>query len=61
MIEYAEYLGLDLPDDIEYLPLVKEGLTAHLPEEWQACHTPDGELVYRNTKKMVVQYDHPLD
>ena len=42
MIEYAEYLGLDLPDDIEYLPLVKEGLTAHLPEEWQACHTPDG-------------------
>lgn len=59
--EYARYIGVDLPDEAYMLELAKEGVKASLPEGWQACQTPDGELVYRNIKTKVVQEEHPMD
>lgn len=41
--------------------LLKEGITAQLPCEWQACQTRDGQLLYRNLSTKVVQEQHPLD
>lgn len=42
IIEYADYIGIELPGEEFLLPLAKEGITAHLPLEWQACSAPDG-------------------
>jgi hypothetical protein len=35
VIQYARYLGMDLPQDNEFLYIAKEGLTAPLPPNWQ--------------------------
>lgn len=61
ILEYADFLGVQLPDEDYMLELAKEGITAQLPVEWQACQTPDGDLVYRNIRTKAVQEEHPLD
>ena len=41
ILEYAEYVGLELPEDEDLLYLVREGLKAPLPEPWKPCKTKD--------------------
>ena len=55
VLEYAEYLGIKLPDEGYMIELAREGVKAQLPQHWQACQAQDGELVYRNLITKVVQ------
>ena len=61
MAEYAEFIGLTLPEDKEYLYLAVEALRAPLPPFWQACETKEGELIFRNKKTRQITPDNPLD
>lgn len=46
---------MELPGEEYMMGLLKEGITAQLPCEWQACQTRDGQLLYRNLSTKVVQ------
>lgn len=59
--QYAEFLGLELPQDRKYLPIVKEGLVAPLPPFWEACETKNGELLFRNRRTRQITEENPLD
>ena len=59
--EYAEWLGMTLPEDNELLWIAREGLKAPLPKEWKACRTDNGEMYYFNFKTGDSIWDHPLD
>ena len=61
IIEYAEFLGLTLPEDNQYLFLALEGLKAPLPPFWEACETKEGNIVFRNKKTRQITEDSPLD
>lgn len=52
ILEYAEHIGLEQEDVLneQLLMLAYEGIRAKLPPGWEACSTPDEEIVYRNTR-----------
>jgi len=61
IIEYAKYLGFELPGDEDLLYIATEGLKAPLPEPWKACQTKEGEIYYYNPETGESTWDHPLD
>lgn len=61
IIEYAEWLGMSLPEDEELLWLAKEGLRAPVPREWKPCKTDTGDVYYFNFKTGESLWDHPMD
>jgi centrosomal protein CEP164 len=61
VLDYAEWLGMELPQDEELLWLAKEGLKAPIPKEWKPCKTDNGEVYYFNFKTGESLWDHPLD
>lgn len=44
IVEYAEFLGMDLEQDADLVWIAKEGLKAPLPAEWKPCKTPQDEI-----------------
>lgn len=44
VVEYAEFLGMDIEADADLLWIAKEGLKAPLPSEWKPCKTPQDEI-----------------
>lgn len=46
LLEYAEYLGIDLETEQELLELAEQGLKAKLPEGWQLKRNKKGEYFY---------------
>jgi centrosomal protein CEP164 len=59
--EYAEWLGMQLPEDQELMWIAREGLRAPLPKEWKPCKTDAGEVYYFNFKTGDSIWDHPMD
>lgn len=60
-MDYAQFIGLVLPQDNKYLHLALEGLKAALPPFWEACEDTQGELYFRNRKTRVIALENPLD
>lgn len=61
VLEFADWIGMKLPEDSEYLWLAREGLKTPLPKEWKPCSTNDGEVYYFNFKTGESSWDHPMD
>lgn len=61
IIEYAEYLGMDLREDQDLIYIAREGLKAPLPENWKPCKTRDGDIYYFNFASSESQWEHPCD
>ncbi|KPI83913.1 hypothetical protein ABL78_7049 [Leptomonas seymouri] len=61
VLEFADWIGMKLPEDSDYLWLAREGLKTPLPKEWKPCSTNDGEVYYFNFKTGESSWDHPMD
>jgi centrosomal protein CEP164 len=61
VLDYAEWLGMEFPEDEELMWLAREGLKAPIPKEWKPCKTDGGEVYYFNFKTGESLWDHPLD
>lgn len=62
VVEYAKWLGFDLPSDDDLLYIAREGLKAPLPNEWKPCKTTDtDEIYYFNFETGESTWDHPCD
>mmetsp|Transcript_131828 Transcript_131828/g.328721 ORF Transcript_131828/g.328721 Transcript_131828/m.328721 type:complete len:136 (+) Transcript_131828:205-612(+) len=59
--EYAAWLGMDLPEDNEFLWIAREGLMAPLPKPWKPCQTEDNDIFYFNFVTGESTWDHPCD
>ena len=61
IIDYAHFLGMELPEDQEFLFLAKEGLKAPLPEPWKPCQTKSGNIYFFNFDTGKSTWEHPCD
>ena len=59
--DYAEWLGMKLPEDEEFLYIAREGLKAPLPEPWKPCQTKEGEIYFFNFETGSSVWEHPCD
>ena len=48
ILEYAQFLQMDLQDDEDLFWIAREGLKAPLPEPWKPCKTETNEVYYFN-------------
>ncbi|CAI5464095.1 unnamed protein product, partial [Closterium sp. Yama58-4] len=48
ILEYARWLGMELPGEEELLWVARQGLKSPLPPNWKPCATEDGEIYYFN-------------
>lgn len=61
LIEYGKFLGMDFPEDEEFLYIAKEGLKAPLPEPWKPCQTKTGDIYFFNFESGESVWEHPCD
>ncbi|CAI2381749.1 unnamed protein product [Moneuplotes crassus] len=61
IIEYAEFLGMDINTDHEFFYIAKEGLKAPLPNPWKPVQDAEGELYFYNFESGEVIQEHPCD
>ena len=61
IIEYAQFLGMDLKEDKDLVYIAKEGLKAPLPENFKPYKRRNGEIVYVNLETNEFQEEHPCD
>ena len=61
ILDYAEFLGMNIKEDEDLLWIAKEGLKAPLPEYWKPCKTNDQDIYYFNFKTGESLWDHPCD
>ena len=61
LYEYAESLGLRIPEDNDLLYLAREGLKARLPKEWKPCQAKDDQIFYFNFETGESVWEHPCD
>jgi centrosomal protein CEP164 len=61
VMEYAQYLGMDLNEDQDLFYIAKEGLKAPLPDPWKPCKAPDGDIYYFNFESGESIWEHPCD
>eukprot|EP00249_Psilotum_nudum_P012512 c23825_g1_i3 orf=282-740(+) len=61
LLEYATWLGIDLPKHKNLLWIAKEALTAPLPNQWKPCITEEDEIYYFNFSTGESIWDHPCD
>lgn len=52
---------MNVEEDEDLLWIAREGLTAPLPEPWEAVETGDGEVFFRNKETHEATYVHPMD
>lgn len=51
VVEYAQWLGMDLDNDQDLFWVAREGLMAPLPPEWKPCketESEDSQVYYFN-------------
>ena len=48
ILEYAEFLGMNLQTDQKFLYIAKEGLKAKLPDNYKPARNSQGEIFYVN-------------
>ena len=61
LLEYAKFLGMEFPEDDEFLYIAKEGLKAPLPEPWKPCQTKTGDIYFFNFDTGESVWEHPCD
>lgn len=61
LMEYAKFLGMEFPEDDEYLYIAREGLKAPLPEPWKPCQTKGGDIYFFNFDSGESVWEHPCD
>jgi centrosomal protein CEP164 len=62
VIEYAEWLGMDVAKETDLMWIAREGLIAPLPPDWKPCKTVDTEEIYYfNFTSGESIWDHPCD
>jgi len=62
ILEYGEWLGIDVEKDSDLLWISTAGLKAALPYPWKPCQTaPDGDIFYFNFETGESVWDHPCD
>ena len=61
IIEYAQFLGMDLNEDQDLFYIAREGLKAPLPEVWKPAKNRNGDIYYINLKTKEAQWEHPCD
>lgn len=59
--EYAQWLGMKLPEDNDYLYIAQEGIKAPLPLCWKPCKTKEGDIYYFNFETSESVWEHPCD
>lgn len=59
--EYAEWLGMDLDTDSEFLWIARKGLKMPLPHPWRPCQVDHGDIFYFNFLTGESVWEHPLD
>ncbi len=55
LIDYADHIGIQLPEQEYLIEFAVEGLKAKLPPDWVACLAPDQNTIYYNTKTGAMQ------
>jgi len=60
VVEYAEFLGMDLKTEMHLLWIAREGVAAPVPKPWKTC-TEKGEVFYFNFETEESSWDHPCD
>ncbi|KAJ7523193.1 hypothetical protein O6H91_18G041200 [Diphasiastrum complanatum] len=60
-MEYAIWLGMELPKENGLLWVAREGLQEPLPEHWKPCRTEEDEIYYYNFFTGESIWDHPCD
>jgi len=61
MLEYAEYLGMDVTEDEHLLWIAEMALNAPVPDGWEELFDEQGHSFFHHAEKDVSQYEHPLD
>ena len=61
IMQYCEFLGMDLARDAHLMYIAADALTAPIPPPWREYETPDGYVYYVNTKTGKSSWEHPLD
>lgn len=61
IIEYAQFLQMDLDADKDLFWIAREGLKAPLPEPWKPCRTETNEVYYFNFNTGESVWEHPCD
>lgn len=61
ILDYAEFLGMDLQRDQEFFYIAKEGLKAPLPNPWKPIQDDTGELYFYNFQTGETIQEHPCD
>lgn len=61
VLEYCEWLGMDVVHDRCLMWISREALKAPLPENWKVCTTEDREAYYFNVRTGESIWDHPMD
>jgi len=59
--EFAEYLGMNVDQDQEFLWIAVEAMFAPLPRNWQEFENENGQIYYYNHSTKISQWEHPLD
>ena len=59
VIEYARYLGMELPRDAKYLWIAEEGMAAELPAGWQEFEDAEGRPYFHNAASGETAWTHP--
>ncbi|GAB5359527.1 hypothetical protein AAMO2058_000551700 [Amorphochlora amoebiformis] len=61
ILQYCEFLGMDMEDDSHLKYIAADALTAPIPPPWKEYETPDGYVYYVNTVTGKSSWEHPLD
>lgn len=48
LLQYAQYIGIDIKNEKKLLYLAMEGLRAELPSEWKAYKNKQNEIYFQN-------------
>lgn len=59
--EFAEFIGMKLPEDEEFLYIARNALKTPLPKEWKPCEADGDNIFYFNFKTGESTWDHPMD
>ncbi|CAJ1332687.1 unnamed protein product [Effrenium voratum] len=62
ILDYSEWLGMDVEKDKDLMWIARAGLKVPLPPPWKPCTTgEEGEVFYFNFETGESVWDHPCD
>jgi len=61
IIDYARYLGMELPRDAQFLWIAEKGLAADLPEGWAEHEDVEGKPYFHDCATGETVWTHPRD